>query len=323
MNFQLGLLALWASVNSVAVCAQSAYPSRPIRWIVPYPPAGPNDMLARTLNDPLGKRLGQSVVIDNRGGAATVIGAEIAANAAPDGYTLFHATVTTLAVAPALSNRLSFNPERDFVPISMLGAQPYLLALHPSVPATTVQQLVAHAKANPGKLSYASAGMGTSAHLAGEMFRYMAAINTVHVPYKGGGPAMNDLMAGQVAYMFGGISGLMPQRQIGKVRVLANSSGKRSPAAPDVPTIAESGLAGYATNTWNSLVAPRNTPQTIIDRINAEINGVLNQPEVRDRLIKQGIDPEPGTQAQLRVHIKSEIARYSALINAIGLSNVQ
>lgn len=318
----MGVLGLHAGLTA----AQSNYPTRPIRLIVPYPAAGPNDMLARTINDPLGKRLGQSVVIDNRGGAATVIGAEIAANAAPDGYTLLHATITTLAVAPALSAKLPFNPERDFVPISMLGVQPYLLAVHPSVPSTTLQQLIMYAKANPGKLSYASAGVGTSAHLAGEMLKHMAGINTVHVPYKGGSPAMNDLMAGQVAYMFGGISGMLPQRQIGKVRVLANSSAKRSLAAPDVPTIAESGLPGlisYGTNTWNSMVAPRGTPQSIINRLNAEINAVLNTPEVKDRLIKQGIDPEPGTQDQLRAHIKSEIARFAALIKAIGLTSVQ
>jgi tripartite-type tricarboxylate transporter receptor subunit TctC len=306
----------------VKMASAQSYPVRPIRFIVPYPAAGPNDMLARTLNDPLGKRLGQAVVIDNRGGAATVIGAEIAANAPPDGYTVLLATVTTLAVAPALSARLAFRSE-DFVPISMLAAQPYLLALHPGIPANSVSQLIIYAKANPGKLSFASAGVGTSAHLAGEMFKHMAGINTVHVPYKGGGPAMNDLLAGQVAYMFGGISGLAPHGQSGKVRLLAVSSSRRSAAAPDIPTVAESGLAGYGTNTWNSLVAPRGTPAPIIDRLNTEVNFVLNQPEVKERLKKQGIDAEPGTQAQLRSHIKAEIARFASLIKAIGLQKVE
>ncbi len=302
-------------------CAQT-YPMRPIRLIVPYPAAGPNDMLARSFNDPLGKRLGQSVIVDNRGGAATVIGAEIAANAAPDGYTLLLATVTTLAVAPALSAKLPFKSE-DFVPISMLAAQPYALAVHPAVPAGTLMQLVAHAKANPGKLSFASAGVGTSAHLAGEMFKYMAGINVVHVPYKGGGPALNDLLAGQVAYMFGGISGMAPHAQSGKVRLLGITSARRSASAPELPTLAEGGLAGYSTNTWNSLVAPRGTPSAIVERLNTEVNVVMNQPDVRDRLKKQGIDPDPGTPAQLRAHIKSEIARFDSLIKGIGLKQLQ
>jgi tripartite-type tricarboxylate transporter receptor subunit TctC len=311
-----------------AVCcqlafAQSNYPTRPIRYVVPYPPAGPNDLLARSLNDPLGKRLGQSVVIDNRGGAATIIGAEIVANAPPDGYTLLHATVTTLAIAPLTTAKLPFHPERDFVPVSMLGAQPYMLAVHPAVPAQSLQQLIAHAKAHPGKLSYGSPGVGTSAHIAGEMLKHMAGINVVHVPYKGGGPAMNDLIAGQLAYVFGGVSGMLPHRQTGKIRVLANSSSKRSAAAPDIPTIAESGVPGFATSTWNALVAPRGTPQAIINRLNAEVNVVENQPEVRERLIKQGIDPEAGTQEQLRAHIRSEVVRYTALLKMIGLSNLQ
>jgi tripartite-type tricarboxylate transporter receptor subunit TctC len=318
MKSAIALLCLAA----IAAQAQT-YPLRPIRLIVPYPAAGPNDMLARTINDPLGRRLGQSVIIDNRGGAATVIGAEIVASAPPDGYTLLLATVTTLAVAPALATKRPFDPERDFVPISMLGAQPYLMGLHPSVPATTIQQLIAHAKANPGKLSFASPGVGTSAHLAGEMFKHMAGIDVVHVPYKGGGPALNDLMAGQVAYMFGGVSGTLPHRQSGKVRVLGVTSLKRSPAAPDVPTIAESGLAGFSTSTWNSLVAPRGTAKAIVDKINADANAVLNQPEVRDRLIKQGIDVEGGTPAQLQAHVKAEIVRYNALIKTIGLKNLQ
>lgn len=321
LQFSLSAAAQTAATASAAPSA-TLYPVRPIRLIVPYPAAGPNDMLARTFNDPLGKRLGQSVVIDNRGGAATVIGAEIASHAAPDGYTLLLATVSTLAVAPALSTRLPYRPE-DFVPISMLAAQPYALAVHPSVPASTIAQLIAHAKSNPGKLSFASAGVGTSAHLAGEMFKQMAGVNVVHVPYKGGGPALNDLLAGQVAYMFGGISGMAPHGQSGKVRILGVSSAKRSASAPEIPTVAEGGLPGYGTNTWNSLVAPRGTPSAIVTRLNAEVNVVMNLPDVRERLKKQGIDPEPGTPAQLLAHVKSEIVRFAALIKAIGLQKLE
>jgi tripartite-type tricarboxylate transporter receptor subunit TctC len=172
-------------------------------------------------------------------------------------------------------------------------------------------------------MSFASPGVGTSAHLAGEMFTHMAGIDVVHVPYKGGGPALNDLMAGQVAYMFGGVSGLVPHRQSGKIRLLGVTSLKRSQAAPDVPTIAESGLTGFSTSTWNALVAPRGTAKAVVDKINTDVNAVLNQPEVRDRLIKQGIDVEGGTPAQLQAHVKAEIARYNALIKTIGLKNLQ
>jgi len=302
--------------------AQQNYPVRPIRLIVPYPPGGPTDLIGRTVNELLAKRLGQSVVVDNRGGAATVIGAELAARAPADGYTLLLATITTLAVNPAMSPKLPYHPERDFAPISMLAAQPYILGIHPGVPVNSVAQLVAHAKANPGKLSFASAGIGAGAHLAGEMFKHMAAIDVVHVPYKGTGPALNDLISGQVAYMFGGISAIYPHAQSGKLRVLAVSSAKRSPAVLDIPTVAEGGIAGYGTNTWNSLVAPRGTPQAIIDRLNTEVNIVLGQPDVKERLRKQGIDPDPGTQAQLAAHIKSELVRFNKLISVIGLKNV-
>ncbi|MES2563049.1 MAG: tripartite tricarboxylate transporter substrate-binding protein, partial [Pseudomonadota bacterium] len=209
---------------------------------VPYPPGGPNDIIARTINDRLGKRLGQQVVVDNRAGAATVIGAEIAARSPPDGHTLFLATITTLAVNPALKTKLPYHPERDFAPVSMLAAQPYLLVVHPGIPATSVSQLVAHAKAQPGKLSFASAGIGAGAHLAAELLKHMARIDVVHVPYKGSAPAMTDVMGGQCAYMFAGISAAQPHAASGKLRALAVSTAKRSPSVPDIPTIAEAGF---------------------------------------------------------------------------------
>jgi tripartite-type tricarboxylate transporter receptor subunit TctC len=312
-------LVVAATLLAAPAGAQQEYPNRPIRLIVPYPPGGPTDLIGRVVSDLLGKRLGQQVIVDNRGGAATVIGTEIAARAPADGYTLLLATITTLAVTPALQKKLPYDPERDFVPISMLAAQPYLLAVTNSLPATSVKQLVAYAKANPGKLSFASAGIGAGAHLAGEMLKYMANIDVVHIPYKGTGPAMTDLISGQVSYMFGGISAVYPHAQAGKLRVLAVSSAKRSPALPDIPTVAEGGITGYGTNSWNSLVAPRGTAKTIVDKLNAETVIVLNQPEVREKLRGQGIDPDPGTPAQLAAHIKSERARFDKLIKAIGL----
>jgi tripartite-type tricarboxylate transporter receptor subunit TctC len=319
----LAAIGLTLATGMNAALAQQPYPARPIRLIVPYPPGGPTDLIGRTVNELLAKRLGQGVVVDNRGGAATVIGAELAARAPADGYTLLLATVTTLAVNPALSGKLPYDAARDFAPISMLAVQPYLLGVHPGLPATSVAQLVAYAKANPGKLSFASAGVGAGAHLAGEMFKYMAAIDAVHVPYKGTGPALNDLIGGQVSYMFGGISAIYPHAQSGKLRVLAVSSAKRSPAVPEIPTVAEGGIAGYGTSSWNSLVAPRNTPKAIIDRLNAEVNVVLAQPEVRERLKRQGIDPDPGTQEQLAAQIQSEMARFKQLVKTIGLTSAE
>jgi tripartite-type tricarboxylate transporter receptor subunit TctC len=313
------LPALVSALYSEPASAQQAYPTRPIRLIVPYPPGGPTDIIGRTINDRLGKRLGQQVIVDNRSGAATVIGAEIAAHSPADGYTLLLATITTLAVNPALKSKLPYDPERDFAPVSMLAAQPYLLVVHPGVPAISVSQLIAHAKAQPGKLSFASAGVGAGAHLAAELFKYMAHIDVVHIPYKGSGPAMTDVMGGQCAYMFAGISAAYPHTLSGKLNALAVSTAKRSAAVPEIPTISESGLPGYQMNTWNSLVVPRGTPAPIIHRLNTEVVAVLNEPEVKERMKQQAIDPDPGTPAQLAAHIKSEVVRFDILIKTIGL----
>jgi tripartite-type tricarboxylate transporter receptor subunit TctC len=318
-----GLRVVLAAAGALAAgpaAPQLDYPARPVRLIVPYPPGGSTDFIARVISERLTERLGQPVIVDNRGGAATVIGTELAARAPADGYTLLVGTVTTLAVNPALKSKLPYHPERDFAPVSMLAAQPYLLAAHPSLPATSVPQLVAHAKANPGKLSFASAGLGSSAHLAGEMFNHMAGVTIFHVPYKGTGPAITDLLGGRVALLYAGVAVLRPHAVTGKMRLLAVTTAKRSAAVPDIPTVAESGIAGYETNTWNSLVAPRGTPQSVIERLNAAIVAILNQPELRDRLAQQGAEPDPGTPAQLAAHIKSEIARFTRLIKAIGLS---
>ena len=310
----------------IAVCvlpassfAQQDYPSRPIRMIVPYPPGGPTDIMGRLTSEVLSKRLAQNVVVDNRGGAATAIGAEMAARAPADGYTLFVSSETTFAVNPALREKLPYHPERDFAPISLLTTQPYVLAVSPSLPVNSVSQLVAHAKANPGKLSYGSAGAGGGNHLAGEMFKQVAGIDMVHVPYKGNGPAIIDLIGGQIALMLGSISSLYPHAAAKKLRLLAVASSKRSPGAPEIPTFAESGMPGYQVSGWNCLVAPRGTPQQVIKRLNAEIVAGFNQPDVIERLRKQSIDSAAGTPEQLAAHIRSELARYDKLIKAVGL----
>jgi tripartite-type tricarboxylate transporter receptor subunit TctC len=313
-------LCMLAAMSCAIATAQSpSYPVKPIRLIVPYPPGGPTDLIGRAVNESLAKRLGQPVIVDNRGGAASVIGAEITARAPADGYTLLVATVTTLAVNPALNSRLPYDPERDFAPVSMLGSTPYLLAVHPQLPARSVPQLIAYAKASPGKLSFGSAGSGSSAHLAGELLKHMAAIDIVHIPYKGSGPAIVDLIAGQIALMFSGISVLKPHVDGGRLRPLAVSTIKRSMSAPDIPTLDESGVKGYQTKSWNALVAPRGMPATIIQRLNRELHAVLNTPAVADRIKQQGIEPEPGTPEELAGYVREEILRFRNLITAVGL----
>lgn len=313
------LLILGALAHSSAEAQQPAYPVKPIRLIVPYPPGGSADLIGRAVNELLAKRLGQPVIVDNRGGAASIIGAEITARAPADGYTLLVATITTLAVNPALYRKLPYHPERDFAPVSMLGATPYLLGIHPSVPARSVAQLVAHAKAHPGKLNYGSAGVGSGGHLATEMFKHMAGIDIVHVPYKGVGAATIDVVSGQIALMLGGISIMKPHVDNGRVRALAVSGAKRTVIAPDIPTIDEAGVKGYQTNSWNSLVAPRLTPVAIVQRLNAELTAVLATPQLVEQLKSQGIEPEPGTPSELARHIHEEIARFQHLVKTIGL----
>ncbi len=308
---KLTCTAFLAATSSIASpsFAQQDYPARPIRLIVPYPPGGPTDLIGRLTSDVLAKRLAQNVVVDNRGGAATAIGAEMAAHSPADGYTLLVSSETTFAVNPALTSKLPYNPERDFAPISLLTTQPYVLAVTLSLPVNSVSQLVAYAKANPGKLSYGSAGAGGANHLAGEMFKHVAGIDMMHVPYKGNGPAIIDLIGGQIGVMIGSISSLYPHATAKKLRLLAVASATRSPAAPEIPTFAEGGVPGYRVNGWNCLVAPRATPQPVIKR----------QPDVVERLRKQSIDPAAGTPDQLAAYMKSEIARYHQLIKAVGL----
>lgn len=314
------VVAAFAAVSiSSPAFAQTDYPSRPIRLIVPYPPGGPTDIIGRLTSEVLTKRLGQTVVVDNRGGAATAIGAEMAARSPADGYTLFVSSETTFAVTPALKSKLSYHPVRDFAPISMLTTQPYVLAITSALPASSISQLISYAKANPGKLSYGSAGQGSANHLAGEMFRHAAGIDTVHVPYKGNGPAITDLISGQISYMVGSISSLYPHATANKLRLLGIAAAKRSPAAPAVPTFAEGGMPGYQVSGWNGIVAPRGTPAPLVRRLSAEVVAGFNAPEVLDRLRKQSIELAVGPPEQMAEHIRSEFARYTKLIQAIGL----
>src|SRR6185436_3752838 len=301
-----------------SVTAQE-YPARPIRLIVPYPPGGPTDIMGRLTSEVLSKHLSQNVVVDNRGGAATAIGAEMAARSPADGYTLLLSSETTFAVTPALKDKLPYHPERDFAPISLLTTQPYVLATSMALPVNSVSQLVAHAKANPGKLTYGSAGAGGANHLAGEMFKQAAGVDILHVPYKGNGPAIIDLSGGQISMMLGSISSLYPHGAAKKIRLLAVASARRSSGAPEIPTFAESGMPGFQVSGWNCIVAPRGTAPAVVKRLNAEVVAGFNQPDVLDRLKSQSIDSAVGTPEQLAAHIKAEYARYGKIIKSVGL----
>jgi len=313
------VLAIAFALGAAPSSARQDYPNRPVRLIVPYPPGGPTDIMGRIVSEVLAKRLGQNVVVDNRGGAATAIGAEMAARAQPDGYTLLVSSETTFAVNPALRDKLSYNPMRDFAPIALLTTQPYVLAVSPSLSSNSVSQLVAHAKANPGKLRYGSAGTGSANHLAGEMFKHAAGIDILHVPYKGNGPAIIDLISGQINLMLGSISSLYPHAAAKKLRLLAVASAKRVPAAPELQTFAEGGMPGFQVSGWNGIVAPRGTPPHVIKRLNADIVAGFAQADVLERLKRQSIDSATGTPEQFAAHIKSEFARYDKLIKAVNL----
>jgi tripartite-type tricarboxylate transporter receptor subunit TctC len=313
----LGILATVVMLSASTAAAQ--YPVRPLRLVVPYPPGGGTDLIARTLAERLGERLGQQIVVDNRGGASTIIGAEIAMRMPADGYNLFVATVTTLATNPVMHRKLSYDPVRDFEPVSLLATQPYVLTVHPSVPVASVPQFIAYAKANPGRLTVGSPGQGSGGHLAGEMFKHLTGVDFRHVPYKGIGPAVTDLLGGHISSAFAGVTTVRAHAAAGKLRALGVTTAHRSASAPDIPTIAESGVAGYETNTWNSLVVPRGTPRAIIERLNTETVASMGRADVREKLREQGADAALSTPEELAKHIQAEIARFKRLATAVGI----
>ncbi len=306
--FALTLIAL------VAGAAAQDYPSKPIRLIVPFPPGGGNDTMARTVGHQLTAALGQQVVIDNRAGAGGIIGAETAAKAAPDGYTLFLGGVGSHGINPNLRAKLPYDPVRDFAPVSLIASAPLILVVHPSVPVKSVKELIQLAKAKPGQLNFASNGAGGSSHLAAEMFKMMTATDMVHVPYKGLSPALTDLLSGQVQLMFSSTVAILPQVRAGRLRSLALTSARRVPALPDVPTVAESGVAGYETASWYGVLAPAGTPQPIVDRLNREIVRIVQLPEVRERLAAEGAEPVGNSPGEFVAYIKRELARWATVI---------
>jgi len=302
-----------------AVAAEIAYPSRPIRIVDPFPPGGPSDIVARSISPRLGEALGQTVVVDNRGGAAGVVGCEIVAKAAPDGHTLLLGPSGALTIQPTLSSKLPYDPRRDFEPVTQLTSGPQVIAVNPSVPARSIPELIALAKAKPGQLNYASGGAGTANHLAAEVFKLASVVNIVHVPYKGTGPALASVISGETQMIISSLLPALPHVKSGKLRALAVTSTSRSAAVPDVPTAAESGLPKFETSSWHGILVPARTPRAIVTRLHDEVVKVLNLPDVRERLTAQGLNVVASTPQAFAGHIKSETEKYARVIKQVGI----
>jgi len=300
--------------NSTAV----DYPKRPIRLVVPWPAGGGADTVGRAIAQELAVALGQQLVVDNRPGAAAIIGTELVARAQPDGYTLLLPTVTT-GINPHLHSKLSYDTVKDFEPIILLASAPYVLAVHPSVAARSVNELIKVARARPNQLNYSSTGNGSAPHLTGEWFKVLSGTSIVHVPYKGGPPAMSELIAGHVQMTFGNIVNYLPQARIGKLRALAVTSDKRTPQAPELPTMIESGMPGFVTGTWFGLQSPARTPLAIVNHLNRTLNQLLAAQELPRRLASEGADPIGGTPRQFADHIKTELTRWAEVVRAANI----
>jgi tripartite-type tricarboxylate transporter receptor subunit TctC len=314
------LTALIAAVSAgAAPAAAQTYPSRPITLVVPFPPGGSATIIARIIADKMSEGLGQQIVVDNRGGAGGSIAARQVAKSAPDGATLLLAFTGTLAVSPLIFANVGYDPRKDFAGIGLIGMAPSVLAVHPSVPARSVADLIGIAKAEPGKIQYGSPGIGTTNHLAGELLAAMTGIRITHIPYKGTGPAITDLLGGHIAMMFAPIPAAHGNVSAGALRALGVTSLKRSSLWPDIPTVAETGLPGFEVVQRSTLLAPAGTPRTIIERLNKELNAVLATDEVRRRLAVEGGEPVPGAPEEYAADIDREEMRWSKLVATIGL----
>jgi tripartite-type tricarboxylate transporter receptor subunit TctC len=314
------ILALIASCLAVpCVLAQDVYPSKPARIIVPYPAGGVADLLPRIVGEKLARKWGQPVIVDNKPGASGNIGMAEGARAAPDGYTLVLAPTGNLTVNPTLFPNLGFDTRRDLMPVTLLAQSPNVLVVHPSVPAKNFRELVAYAKANPGKLNFASPGEGSGAHLAGELLNQEAGIRTVHIPYKGLAPAVNDLLGGQVQMMFAGISTVIQHVKTGKLVAIAIASPKRNPQLPDVPTVAESGLPGFDVTSWYGIVVRAGTPAAIVDKVQRDMAEALRMPDVQEKLAALGLEPVGDTPDQFGALIDAETKKWVAIVQKAGI----
>ena len=312
----LAAVSLLGAAGGAAFAADS-YPTRPIRLIVPFPPGGSNDIIARVIGQQLGDRLGKPLVIDNRGGAGGLVGTDTAVHAQPDGYTLLIISVA-YSYNPAIY-KLPYDPVKAIAPIGQLGTGPNALVVHPSVPAKSVKELVALAKAKPGQLNYATAGIGSFQHLSSEMFRVMSGVNIVHIPYKGGSPAMLAVIAGQAQISIGSLLQELPHIRSGKMRALGTGGAKRSPALPDVPTIAEGGVTGYEANNWWGIVGPTGMPPAIVKKVNAEIASILAQPETQKWFLGEGGEAVSRTPDEFRKWILAEMAKWGKVVREAGI----
>ena len=318
MNRRCLVLAGLVLACCTSLASAQAWPSKPVRWIVPFAPGGTTDILARTIGEKLSVALGQPVIIDNRPGAGGGVGAELAAKSAPDGYTLVGGTISTHAINASLYSKLPYDPVKDFAPITLIARLPNMLVINPRIPANNVRELIALMKAKPGTFSFASSGNGTSQHLSGELFRSMAGVEMQHIPYKGSPPALQDVVAGQVSMTFDNITTAWPLAKGGQLRALAVTTAKRSPVAPDVPTLAEAGLTGYEIGSWQGVFAPAGTPPEIIRRLNTEIVKIINMPDVRDKLLGLGAEPVGDTPEEFAALVRTEVVKWADVVKKSG-----
>ena len=318
ITLQVLSCAVVAVLLQIGAAAAQSYPSRPIRIISIFPAGGGNDILCRAVATKMTDNLKLQVVVENRAGANGIVGTEVAARSAPDGYTI--ALIPSgHAVNATLYSKLPYDSINDFTPISLVGTSPLIVAVHPSVPAKSIKELVALAKTRPGQLTFGSAGVGSSGHLAGALFESMTGTNIVHIPYKGMGPVVIDLMGGQVSLTFGTSSSVVPHVRSGKLRALATTGAQRSPALPDLPTVAEGGVSGYSANLWYGFVGPARMPAEIVKRLNAEIVAALGAPEVRTRLASLGVDAQPSTADEFGRLLVSDLERWAEVVKRLGV----
>jgi tripartite-type tricarboxylate transporter receptor subunit TctC len=315
--------AAFCVLLAAALAAQArAFPDKPVRLVVPYSAGGSTDLISRALGQKLSEMWGQTVVIDNRPGGSTIIATDIVAKSAPDGYTLL-VTTTSFTIVPSLTDRLPYDPAKDFEPITLINTTPLVLVVNPGVPAKSVKELIALAKARPGELNFGSAGSGGSNHLAGELFNVMAGVKIVHVPYKGNAPALNDLVGGHVDIVFNGLTSAVPLIKAGRLRPLAVTSLTRSSALPDIPTLDELGLKGFQAVAWNGLSAPVRTPKDVIRRIHADVLKVIRSPEFVERLTAEGSDAVGDSPEQFAAFLQEETARWNKLIKFANIKGLQ
>ena len=319
-SIALALICLTACVHAQERgAASAAYPTKPIRLVLPYPPGGGSDTIGRPLAQHLSASMGHQVVVDNRGGGGGNIGMEYVAKSPADGYTLVFALTAQLAVNVSLFKKLPYDPVKDYVPITLLAQGPYVLVVHPSLPVTTVKELIALARKRPNDLTYASSGNGSGGHLASELLNSMTQVKMLHIPYKGGGPALIDLIAGQVQVLFSTWASGRGHIQSGRIRALAVSTAKRPKAIPHIPTVAESGVPGYDSGVWYALLAPAGTPREIVDRLNREILGVLKRPDYSKLLVDSAIDPVGSTPDELGAYIRAEITKWAKVVKGANV----